>query len=367
VPTQGINSTQDVLFRGNALKWRRFANSLALRYYLRISEKEPAISEQGISKIYSDPAKYPLILSNADDANMSYIGTSPATAWPTNFAYEGDIPRGAYHRIKMCATLVEAMQELNDPRLGIWANKIEIPLVRDEDNPNRDEIVDGKRYIGQNIINRYLNDGGDPLNYDTEYVGLPPAIPGASTYNLNPNLEQAMYNPHASQLNDIYKEVAGPLLLARMMSASEVHFILAEAAMKGWITGSAEEHYNSGVRQSMNAWGVGNRYDTYIAGAPFTDLEGLIQQKWIASWSAAAEAWFDYRRTGFPALQNGAAAIRQAIPLRFYYHYNDEISLNTVNAQAAISALEVTGFTAPDNNNSAWSKFWLLQGTGKPW
>jgi hypothetical protein len=121
------------------------------------------------------------------------------------------------------------------------------------------------------------------------------------------------------------------------------------------------------VRQSLNAWGVGGSYESYIAGAPFTDLEGLIQQKWIASWSAAAEAWFDYRRTGFPVLQTGEAALRQAIPLRFYYHYNDEISLNPVNAQAAISALEVTAFTAPDNNNSAWSKFWLLQGTGKPW
>ncbi len=364
---QGINSTQDVLYRGNVLKWRKFANSLALRYYLRISEKEASIAEQGISNIYNNQSNYPLITSYSDDANMQYIGASPATAWPTNLAFEGDPFRGQYSRLKMCATLVEAMQALNDPRLGVWANKVEIPLVLDAENDDRDEIVDNVRNLGQNVINRYLNDGGAPVNFDTEYVGLPPAIGSASFYNLNPNLDQGTLNPHASQLNDMYKETSGPLLLSRMMSASEVHFILSEAAMKGWISGDAETHYNAGIQQSLNAWGIGNKYTDYIAGAPFGDLEVLIEQKWIASWSAAAEAWFDYRRTGFPVLETGEATVRQAIPLRFYYHYNDEISLNPVNAQAAIDRLESTIHTAPDNNNSAWSRFWLLQGTGKPW
>ncbi len=364
---QGINATQDVLFRGNVAKWRKFSNSLALRYYLRISEKEPSIATQGISNIYNNPSDYPLIASHNDDANMGFIGSSPANSWPTNTVFDID-PRGQYNRKKLCATLVEAMQALNDPRLGVWANKVEIPLVldTDPDNANRDEIVDGKRYIGQNIVDRYLADGGAPLNYDEEYVGLPPAEPGASTYNLNPNLDQGTYNPHASMMNDIYKDVAGPLLLSRMMSASEVHFILSEAAMKGWIAADAEAHYKEGIRQSLNAWGVGNAYENYIAGAPFGGLEELIEQKWIASWSAAAEAWFDYRRTGLPVLESGPAASRQAIPLRFYYHFNDEITLNP-NAQAAINNLQTTEFTAPDTENSAWSRFWLLQGTGKPW
>jgi len=38
-----------------------------------------------------------------------------------------------------------------------------------------------------------------------------------------------------------------------------------------------------------------------------------------------------------------------------------------VNAEAAIEALEPTSFAAPDDNNSAWSKMWVLQGTGKPY
>jgi hypothetical protein len=45
----------------------------------------------------------------------------------------------------------------------------------------------------------------------------------------------------------------------------------------------------------------------------------------------------------------------------------DEIMLNEVNAEAALDNLETTGYTQAYGKNSAWSKQWLLQGTGKPW
>jgi hypothetical protein len=169
-------------------------------------------------------------------------------------------------------------------------------------------------------------------------------------------------------LNDIYKETAGDLLLMRLMSAAEVHLILSEAALYGWTSGSAEEHYNAGIQESFNAWGVGDAFDAYIGGAPYSGIESIIEQKWIASWTAAAEAWFDYRRTGLPDLQTGESAKRQALPLRLYYNFDDEISKNTTNAEAAIAKLQPTEFKGnDDSNNSAWSKTWLLQGTGKPY
>jgi hypothetical protein len=199
-------------------------------------------------------------------------------------------------------------------------------------------------------------------------VGIPPSTFAAGAYNLNPNLEQGVFNPHASQLNDRYKNAQGPLLSSRLISAAEVHFILAEAALYGWAPGSPESFYNEGIRQSLNSWAVGDSYDDYIAGAPYSGLEDIMLQKWIASWTAAAESWFDYRRTGLPDFQTGVSAIRPALPLRFYYHFNDEISVNTENAEAAIEKLEATQFKGEDiTNNSAWSKMWLLQGTDKPY
>jgi hypothetical protein len=91
-----------------------------------------------------------------------------------------------------------------------------------------------------------------------------------------------------------------------------------------------------------------------------------MEQKWIASWTAATEAWFDYRRTGLPALTAGPAAKRQALPLRFYY-MQDEIRINAKNATAAMDKLEITNYSQADGKNSAWSKPWLLIGTSKPY
>ena len=91
-----------------------------------------------------------------------------------------------------------------------------------------------------------------------------------------------------------------------------------------------------------------------------------MSQKWIAGWTAATEAWFDYRRTGLPALQAGPVAKRRALPLRFYY-MRDELNLNKTNSTAALDKLETTTNSQADGKNSAWSKQWLVQGTGKPW
>ena len=229
-------------------------------------------------------------------------------------------------------------------------------------------IVNGERHISQDVIDaKYSDEFGVDPDYDPEYVGIPPSFISAPLYNINPNLIQGVFNPHASQLNDIYKDVSGPLLQMRLMSAAEVHFILSEAALNGWGSGTPEGHYAAGIQQSMNFWGVGDDFGDYITGAPYSGLESIIQQKWIASWSAAAESWFDYRRTGLPDLQTGFTAKREKLPLRYYYHFDEEISKNTANANAAIDKLEPTAYKGSDSNNSAWSKSWLLIGTGLPY
>lgn len=360
-----INKVQDVLYGGDVLKWRRFANSLALRYYMRLSVKDPDFAKEGIEKITMTPG-YPVMEEASDDANVDYGGTSASDSWPSNTVYDID-PVGNYQRTKMCQTLVDAMQALKDPRLRVWANAIETPLVL-VPGSEIDRIENGQRLISQDVVDAYMDAWGVGLDFDADYVGIPPSVFAAPQYNLNPNLEQGAYNPHVSNLDSMYMEASGPLLKMRLLSSSEVHLILAEASLYGWTLGMPQDHYARGVRQSLVAWGVGAAFDQYIQDAPYTGLESIIQQKWIGSWTAAAEAWFDYRRTGLPDLKTGESAKRAALPLRFYYHFSDEIAKNPLNAEAAINRLEPTPYKGTDvSNNSAWSRTWLLQGTGKPY
>jgi len=361
----GIIGNADVYFGGEPAKWRKFANSLLLRYYMRISEKMPEVAKAGVEKIAGNPSQYPIITEAADDATMAFVGNSASDSWPHNLEFDTEAGSN-YRRLKMCATLVNQMQALNDPRLAIWANRVQISLKVDPSLPAGTDKIEGNvRYLSPDKV------AGISIDQDPEYVGMPPSWSSSvpSSYNLNPTPGQLSNNPHVSFLNDIYKEASGPLLKARLLSAAEVHFILAEAALKGWSVGNGQEHYNQGVEQSLRAWTVGNAYADYIdnAGVVYEGtIEQVMEQKWIASWTAATEAWFDYRRTGYPDLKAGPAALRRVLPVRFYY-MQDELNINRQNAEQALERLEVTPYSQADNKNSAWSKPWLLQGTGQPW
>jgi hypothetical protein len=206
---------------------------------------------------------------------------------------------------------------------------------------------------------------------DDVYVGLPPGLTIPESYNGNPDPGQGTRNQHVSQLAPIYATAGSPgdILKARIISAAEVSFILAEAALKGWTVGSAEEHYNNAIQHSLETWGRGDEYATFITqpGVAFDGtIEQVITQKWVASWTAATEAWIDYRRTGFPALQAGPAAAQPVVAVRFPYG-NDERNNNEANASAAISRLQITPYSGAVGADSQWSKMWLLQDTNKPW
>jgi len=151
---RNIVPKQDVIYRGDVSKWQKFANSLALRYYMRLQAKEPAFAEEGIKRIVENSARYPLIRLADDDANISFPGTSNATSNPLNTIYDLK-PDGAYMRVKMGKTLVDVMQGYDDPRLGVWANKIKIPLKLvsgtriDRINNN------GEREVSQDVVTKF--------------------------------------------------------------------------------------------------------------------------------------------------------------------------------------------------------------------
>ena len=375
----GAVDAADVYYNGDPEKWRKLANSLALRYYMRLSEKLPTVAQAGIEKIANDPDNYPIITSAADDATMSFPGNSDGDSWPSNATYNADSSN--YRRIKMCNTFVNALQDLNDPRLAVFANKVETFLHVDGSFPGgtdrvTDTIVNGEnrkvRYLSPDVLAAKGLTVAD-IDQDVDYVGLPVALAGPQAYNLSTDLNQASRNPHVSWVNSNFANAKSGIK-ARLITAAEVHFILAEAsAVKGWNAGDAEAHYNAGIQASFAAWGIGSAAAAYTAQPEVAfngTQEQIIEQKWIASWAFATESWFDWRRTGFPELHGvEGRTVAKELPVRFYYML-DERNLNNANVTAANNLLETTqysNFGSDGTKNSPWSKPWIIQGTGKPW
>lgn len=394
-----VNKASDVFYQGEPANWRKLANSLLLRYYLRISDKKDvkADVEALVGKVFE---------SNNDDWAMSYPGKDGASSYKKNSKF--DIPSN-YNRNKMSATLVKTLDALKDPRIVIMAEPIKTRTRLDAsmfpgDNTTLSKIVGGIRYINppaaiaardkQFNLATYSVDRpwAAPANtvwnfFDTAevYVGIPISYANETyQYNLNSVGVQAnSNNDYVSYMRrDIYNNPSGPLLKARMASYNEICFDFAEAAQKGWnVGGSAEEWYNKGIKASFDLWlsnyqndvnnysGCVKNYADYIA-QPLVKYDGTLQrimeQKWIASWQASVESWMDWRRTGFPHLEVGWASFRAQLPVRFAY-FNTELQNNPENSAAAIEKLQETDYSTVDGKNSSWSKFWLIQGTNKPW
>ena len=375
----GIDPNADVLYSGDPTKWRKLANSLLLRYYMRLSEKLPDVAKKGVEEIANNPDTYPVFTSNDDNAFMDYIGSTAGDSWPATIVF--DASESDFNRIQLCAGLRDVLYDLNDPRLGTWFNKVKVQIKVGNYYPDADIVVDGVRYLNEDSldnmglavydkgtwVDELLN--GKVLVDTMEYVGMPlgASVGEGYTYNLNPSPAQGQANVHVSALADMFKQATGEYLKAKIMTYAEVCFILAEAGQMKWsVPKSAEEWYNAGVEASFEQWGV-DGYDDYIANNAYDgSLLQIMTQKWIANWTVAHEAWADWRRTGLPKFNWGPTVKRDNMPLRLEYDAN-EIGRNTDNYEEAISRLVQTPFTGTDGNDSSWSRFWLIQGTGKPY
>lgn len=371
-----IISDCDLLYNGNRDKWLRFINSIRLRYCMRLNNKKNEVSVN-IENEFRD-ASSKAFINASDDAVLRLIGTNAE-----NSSLDGPINTGAATwRAKISTTLVSSLKERNDPRLYRFASPVETKRdfgIAEGYTMNYTDI------LGQKFTIKVLptSDG----TVDTSlYVGLPPGISnGDAVKNYNkgdsPDFSFDLRSPYISYFGPYFFEDANVYVSPRIISYSEVKFILAEAATLGLFgVTDAESHYKEGIRASMESYGIfasagekfnfENYYNQENVNYSMTPIdkrhELVMTQKWISSW-CTAESWFDWRRTGLPGLIPSSSSNYGVIPIRYPYVYPfppDPEYLENYNE--AVSRLQYTNGIQGEVDNQ-YSRIWLLQGTNFPY
>lgn len=324
----------DRTYGGDAAKWKKLSESLRLRLAMRVRFADPALSRTQAEKAFSSGA---LITDPADNATVSTDGTNRNPLETiTNWG-----------EFRMSATMESILKGFGDPRMEVYF----------------DPAASG-------------DSDGDGIPYEGLQNGQTKVALGTSK------------NAGHSDLNVFYRNVAqgGANPSIDIMRASEVHFLLAEAALAGFsVGGSAKDYYESGISVSMKERTGAD--DTAIAAytnsvntpASFdggttpgvssipvkfnesnteSALEQIITQKWLALFPNGWEAWAEARRTGYPkqyarvSSENPDVPVDQ-IPSRMTY-VASEFTTNIEAVNAAIS--DQLGGSDKNNTKLWWDK-----------
>jgi hypothetical protein len=113
----------DLVYNGDLLGWKKFANSLRLRLAMRLSEKNSETAKNVISEIYNNPSSYPIFENNEDNAELTFLSSNP-DAHPIS---EESVYRvGSFNEYRISEHFVQLLEDLNDPRLDFLPIQLQI-------------------------------------------------------------------------------------------------------------------------------------------------------------------------------------------------------------------------------------------------
>jgi len=313
-PSKPSFGAADVIYGGDPVKWRTFAYSMMLRLGMRLTEVDQAMAQSWVQKAIAGG----VMQSNEDIAFLEHVdghqNTRNQDAWELQRESFPPSARGLA-KVKVSKTLIDMLQSRNDPRLPFYV---------------------------------HLWDG----TTDPELQkGLPNGQDDATISNVIPGWNNNMLLGYSEPNNKTIANMNSPTVF---LSYSEVAFLLAEAALRGWHGGSAEEYFHDAITASMEATtlfpgGVvitPATIESYLAAQPLTgtteeQMEKIHTQFYLAHfmWLDFFEAWSNWRRTDYPQLtpvNYPGNATGGVIPRRLRYPQS-EAALNTENYEAAVA------------------------------
>lgn len=311
--------TGDLIYAGDVTKWQQLANSLRLRFAMRISNANPTKAQTEFENALV--ANGGVITDASSDALIKYMTIAFSFGQEAYSDYRGNSLSQllfgndpANNPSYLCSTFFNQLYNSGDPRTFKISRCYYDGLMSATSPDNRVDIT-------QEMIEKGIAfSPRDPGAYSWE--------PWPTGYDSDICAELAVNNPSvtATMAREVEPKLANNFLKSDnpgvVMTSAEVKFLMAEATVKKWNVGSvsAEDLYKQGVRAAMDFltdnYGctatTDAEFDAFIQdkGAfGHTDnqkLEAINTQAWILHFTNPAECWANVRRSGYPKLKSPA-------------------------------------------------------------
>jgi hypothetical protein len=268
----------DIIYNGNVVQWKKFANSFKLKMAMTIADSDPGVSRTNAESAVQSG----VFTSNGDNALFRYL-TNP----PNNNPVWGELVQSGRHDFVVASTLVNRLVALNDPR---------IPF-----------------YITKNAAGGYSG-------------GTPGASSSYATFS-RPSTTLTAANFPANLLS--YSEVEFYLAEAKQRgynvpgTAVQHYNNAVTASILEW--GGTEAQAAAYLAQPSVA------YD------PVNWKQRIGEQKWIALYNRGWDAWIEQRRLDYPQLTAPSTAV-SGYPRRFTYPVSEQ-NINRANYTQASTAI----------------------------
>lgn len=314
----GDKITGDVIYNGDVAKWKKLANSLRLRFAMRISKVAPKKARQEFEDALA--ADGGVFAGNEDDALIKYMDISFSFGQDSYTDYRGNALSQLFfgndpanNPSYLCSTFFNQLYNTGDPRTFMIGRFYYDGLMSSTKPDNRidltDEIIEKGIQMNPCVPGSFSYDPW-PTGYDSDIM--------KEIAKTNPSVETTMARETEPKLANNFLKGDNPGVV---MTYAEVNFLKAEAALNGWNVGgeTAEQSYSKGVRAAMDFLTDNYGYDrisdddfnTYMEnnGIGHTDAqkrEAINTQAWILHFTNPAECWANVRRSGYPRLKSPA-------------------------------------------------------------
>lgn len=364
----------DVIYNGDLVKWKKFANTLRLKIALRSQLLLGNTALDAAREAMADEAN--LIGSEAEAAKIQFDNTTNGNQNPYYIGYSGKANVTAPTGIsfpKMSDYMLDFLRSYKDPRINVYFDSVA-------------KATD--RYILIDTLASTADDSLRIVSYPIPHWGIPKSTVKLSgwTASLANQVDPiGNSNTFSNVTTKVWSDPARPMVI---LGFAETLFLKAEAAQLG-LGGAqtADAYYYAGIDANFLSWGmtlsaantykqvdgvkwgsssVGKTFRNYIgisnADIPDGDINKIYAQAWMNYFpDGGFDAWCMIRRTwslNFPPHTNPSSpgALYSDVPFRMFYP-STLVSLNPEGYADAMTQLGLVGTSSEAINNTVALKF----------